>query len=148
MCIRDSCCIDATSGYHQVSLAKESQPLTTIITQAGRFFYTTLSQGITSSSDFWNKITDGECRIDVELQIIKNMDDYLIGGETIQELEYKLNKLMKFFEKINLKLAPSVPRPWTVVITCFWNPRKEESKHCSIWGHLKIKRIYKSLQGW
>ena len=101
------CCIDATSGYHQVKISKESQPLTTIITNAGRFFYTTLSQGITSSSDFWNKITDGNCRIDTELQIIKNMDDFLIGGETIQELENKLNKLMEFCESINLKLAPS-----------------------------------------
>ena len=35
------------------------------------------------------------------------MDDWLVGGTDIQDLEQKLNKLLKFCRKINLKLAPS-----------------------------------------
>ena len=99
--------VDCTSGYHQVPIHKTSQPLTTIITSAGRFQYTTLSQGITSSSDFWNKLTDGSVRIDSELGVTKNMDDFLIGARTLDELEAKITKLLQYFEKINLKLAPS-----------------------------------------
>ena len=39
------------------------------------------------------------------------MDDFLLGAETIQELEIKLNKLLEFCESINLKLAPSKMEP-------------------------------------
>ena len=96
------CVVDCTSGYHQIAIHPDSQPLTTIITSAGRYQYTTLLQGITSSSDFWNKITYGQARIDSELQITKNMDDFLLGARTLDELEAKLTKLLQFDEYNNL----------------------------------------------
>ena len=68
------CAIDATSGYHHVKLDPESQELCTIVTQQGRFSYTVTPQGVCSSSDLFNLLTDGEARYD-GTGWPKNMDD-------------------------------------------------------------------------
>ena len=56
--------IDCTRAYNQVRIHKDDEHLTTIVTQAGRYYYNTLSQGITSSSHLWNMLTDGLSRLD------------------------------------------------------------------------------------
>ena len=100
------CSIDATSGYHQIRVDKESQELLTIVTQMGRFSYTVTPQGVCSSSDLFNYLTDGTCRFD-DTGTLKNMDDWLIFAPNLEELEKKIVKLMKFCEDKNLKLNPS-----------------------------------------
>ena len=37
---------------------------------------------------------------------MKNMDDWLISGETLEEVEQKLEKLMRFCQTKNLTLYP------------------------------------------
>ena len=49
-------------------------------------------------------MTDGDARIDDELHIVKNMDDWLLYARNLQELEEKLIKFLKFAETKNLKL--------------------------------------------
>ena len=100
------CVIDATSGFHQVPVSEEASKLLTIITTAGRFLYRVLPQGVCNSSALWNILTDGNSRIDSELQILKNMDDFLIFGQDMEELEKKLEKFMEFAKEKNLKLNP------------------------------------------
>ena len=51
--------LDMVQGYHQLVVAPESRHLLTVISQYGRHQYNSLSQGITSASDFFNYITDG-----------------------------------------------------------------------------------------
>ena len=87
--------IDMTSGYHQIPVCEESQKLLVIITQQGRFAYTVLPMGVTSSSDLFNLLTDGGVRWQ-EGDVLKNMDDLLLSGETLEEVEMKMNKFMKF----------------------------------------------------
>ena len=99
------CTIDACSGYHQVRLCPESQDLCTIITQEGRFSYTVTPQGVCSSSDLFNLLTDGTTRYDSK-GTLKNMDDWLLFGATLQELEEKVLNLMLFCKDKNLKLNP------------------------------------------
>ena len=98
--------IDATSGYHQVPVSEESQKYLTIVTQQGRFAYTVTPQGVCSSSDLFNLLTDGQVRYD-GTGTLKNMDDWLIFGKTLEELQDKLNNLMEFCKLKNLKLNPS-----------------------------------------
>ena len=99
------CTIDATSGYHQVPVCKESQKFLTIITQQGRFQYTVTPQGVCSSSDLFNLLTDGQVRYD-GTDTLKNMDDWLIFGKTLDELQLKLENLMQFCKEKKLKLNP------------------------------------------
>ena len=63
-------------------------------------------QGTCNSSALWNILTDGNSRIDSELSILKNMDDYLLYGTDMEDLEKKIDKFMKFAQEKNLKLNP------------------------------------------
>ena len=98
--------IDATSGYHQVRVDERDQELLTIVTQQGRFKYTVTPQGVCSSSDLFNMLTDGSSRYD-STQCLKNMDDWLLHAPTLANLEEKITQLMLFCKDKNLKLNPS-----------------------------------------
>ena len=50
---------DMTSGYHQIRVNEESSNLLAISTPMGRYKFTVLAQGICSSSDIFNYLTDG-----------------------------------------------------------------------------------------
>ena len=101
------CVIDATTAFHQVLVSEEASKLLTIVTNAGRFSYRVLPQGVCNSSALWNILTDGNSRIDSELSILKNMDDYLIHARSLEDLEKKLEKFMVFCKEKNLKLSPN-----------------------------------------
>ena len=47
------CKMDATQGYHQIPLAKESRPLTTFLLPSGCYRYTRGHMGLKSTSDNW-----------------------------------------------------------------------------------------------
>lgn len=99
------CTIDATQGYHQIPVAKSSQKYLTIVTQQGRFCYTVTPMGVCSSSDLFNLLTDGEVRWEGN-NVLKNMDDWLLSGRTLEELQGKMEKLLTFCQSKNLKLNP------------------------------------------
>ena len=100
-------CFDATSGFHQIRVCEESSKLMTIVTQYGTYRYTVLGQGICSSQDLFNWITDGGTKLDEDFQVLKNIDDFCLFAKTLPELEKQIDKLAKLCEKINLKLSPS-----------------------------------------
>ena len=91
--------------YHQISLDEESQNLLVISTPMGRFKYLVLAQGVCSASDIFNFLTDGSMRYDGS-ESIKNMDDVLLFGRTLRELEEKIEVFVKFCEEKNLELKP------------------------------------------
>jgi len=64
----------------------------------GRYKFTVLAQGVCSSSDIFNFLTDGSCRRDSS-GALKNMDDVLLYARTIKELEEKLENFLTFYEK-------------------------------------------------
>ena len=63
-------------------------------------------QGVVSSSDSFNILTDGQVRFD-GTNCLKNMDDWLLFGQTLEEVEKKLSNLMEFCKSHNLKLDPN-----------------------------------------
>ena len=81
--------MDMTSGYHQIRVDEESSNLLVISTPMGRYKFTVLAQGVCSSSDIFNYLTDGDCRRDSS-GALKNMDDILLHAKTILELKTKL----------------------------------------------------------
>ena len=70
--------VDLCQGFHQISLAEESRDLFSIVFPTGKFRYTSLSQGCSVSSDFFNIFTDAEIRNKVGYY--KNVDDILTIG--------------------------------------------------------------------
>ena len=66
-----------------------------------------LGQGICSSQDFFNYITDGQTKLDEDFNVLKNIDDFLLFSETLQGLEEQIGKLIRLCRRINLKLSPA-----------------------------------------
>ena len=97
---------DMTSGYHQIALDEESSKLLVITTPMGRFRYKVLAQGVCSSSDIFNFLTDGNIRHNSS-GALKNMDDILLHGRTLEEVKAKLENFLGFCRDKNLKLKPS-----------------------------------------
>ena len=52
---------------------------------------------------------------DRNFKIVKNVDDFMLFGSTLKDLEMQINKLMKMCAKMNLKLSPSKFRISTAV---------------------------------
>ena len=98
--------LDLTSGYHQVRVDQESQNLLCITTPMGRYRYTVLGQGITSASDIFNLLTDGDIRYS-GIHAIKNMDDILTYSDTLEGLKKELELFLEMCKKKNLKLKTS-----------------------------------------
>ena len=77
-------CFDAVSGFHQICIDPESSQLLNIVTQLGTYEFTVLGQGICSSQDFFNYITDGQTKLVEDFNVLKNIDDFLLFYETLQ----------------------------------------------------------------
>ena len=48
-----------------------------------------LPQGISNAASLWYILTDGNARIDADLNLIKNMDDWMLHARNLEELEQK-----------------------------------------------------------
>ena len=100
--------MDMCSGYHQVRVHPEDREYLTVICQAGRFRYNCLSQGITSASDLFNMVSDGNSRFgELWKCSLKNMDDVLICGVGMEDLKEKMHTFLDFCKTKNIKLKPS-----------------------------------------
>ena len=92
--------IDGARRYHQLRVHEVSQELLTIVTNMDSLTFKSLPQGISNSAALWNMLRDGDSRIDSELNIVKNMDDWMLFARNMVELE----KFLQFAAKKNLKL--------------------------------------------
>ena len=104
-------CLDASSGYHPVPVAEQDRDLLTVCTQLGRWRFACLSQGVTSSSDWFNIVTDVDLRFKSDVYK-KNQDDVLIEGSpkgemsAMEALEKHLVEFLEHCKAKNIKLSP------------------------------------------
>ena len=74
--------LDAVDGYHAISLDEQSRPLTTFITEWGRYWYNRMPQGFIASGDAYTRRFD-EVTKDV-LRKVKIVDDSLLYDDDIE----------------------------------------------------------------
>ena len=86
--------LDFPSGYFQLRLYKESQAITTFITEIGRFCFQRAPQGLNSSGDGFNSNTD---RFFSGLGdwLLKQVDDLYIQGTSLSDLSAKMEVVAK-----------------------------------------------------
>ena len=77
---------DAVDGYHSIPLDEPSQPLTTFITEWGRYVYLRLSQGYLAAGDAYTRRFD-EIISNIP-QKVKVVDDCLLYDQSIEESFY------------------------------------------------------------
>ena len=58
--------------------------------QLGSYKYTVLGQGICSSQDFFNYITDEHTKVDEDFCVLKNIDDFYFFRKLYKDLKNKL----------------------------------------------------------
>ena len=93
----DTCfmaCIDFPSGYFQLRLDKESQPLTVFNTEFGRYLFLRAPQGLSSSGDAFNSNTD-RFYSGLESHLLKQVDYMYIQDVSMKDLDTKLKNSSK-----------------------------------------------------
>jgi hypothetical protein len=75
--------VDAVDGFHSVALDSESQPLTTFITEWGRFMYLRMPQGFVAAGDTYTRHYDEI--IDGVERKVKIVDDTLLYDKSIEQ---------------------------------------------------------------
>ena len=78
--------VDATDGYHSIPLDEESRPLTTFITEWGRYRYKRLPQGFVAAGDAYTRRYD-EVIKDINKKV-KCVDDTLLYDDNIHDAFY------------------------------------------------------------
>ncbi len=94
--------LDANSGYWQMPLNERSQKLCTFITPFGRYCPTVGPFGLSSMPEIFSRKMD---EIILGLPgVVKNMDDFLIFGETVDEHDENLNRVLKVMDEYGMTL--------------------------------------------
>lgn len=94
--------LDAASGFWQIPLHPESSKLTTFITPFGRYAFKRLPFGITSAPEiFQRKMAETFRDLD---GVAVFMDDVLVYGQTPEQHDQRLNKVLERIESVGLKL--------------------------------------------
>ena len=102
---RDFCAIDWASGYYQVEIDERYRELFMFVVPQGKFHICRLPQGTSSASNLFNIATNDKIH-NVE-GIVKNLDDLLVSGRDIKEIEPLIRKILKIFRKKNMKIKLS-----------------------------------------
>ena len=95
--------LDATQGYHQVPLDKESSKLTTFLLPAGRFRFLRAPMGLSASSDEFCRRSDKV--VDGLPGVRKLVDDILIQAPDLQTLHERIQALLERCKANNFTLS-------------------------------------------
>ena len=94
--------LDASSGYWQIKVDRESSNLLTFGTTIGRFCFKRLPYGIHSASEVFQKTVSS---IISDIQGSANsQDDIVIWGKTLEEHDNRLRKVLLKVRESGLKL--------------------------------------------
>lgn len=85
--------MDMLSGYHQVPLAESDRDLTTFLLFDGRYRYCCGPMGLNGTSDIFIKKSD-EALTGTSGYLVKLVDDLLIHGPNLTELELRARKVL------------------------------------------------------
>ena len=97
--------VDFSSGFSQLPLAEESRDLFNIILPWGKFRYCVLPQGLNVSPAIFDinmaqdiRNTEG---------VYKNADDFLGGGQKLEQLDERMRKVFMVCRNRGIKLSLS-----------------------------------------
>ena len=96
------CSLDAASGFYQIPLSDRSSYLCTMATPKGRYRFLRLPFGLVSAPEVYLQAMS-ELFGDL-LGVLIYFDDFLVMGETMEELECNLRRVLVRCREKNLKL--------------------------------------------
>ena len=99
------CNLDAASGFYQIPLSERSSYLCTMATPWGRFRYLRLPFGLVSAPEVYLQAMQ-ELFGDLP-GVFTYFDDFLVKGETMEELLHNLRLVLERCRLVNLKMQYS-----------------------------------------
>ena len=90
---------DLVKGYFQAGLPENSQHITTFLTEEGRFYFKKYPQGLSSSSDVFNRMTNHAFMEINSIWYLKVVDDVLVFWKTNEECYRRFEEIVKMMEK-------------------------------------------------
>ena len=97
--------LDAKHGYFQVLLEKESRNYTAFLLESGRYRYKRGPQGMVTTGDFFNAYSDNILRPFLNGSVLKIVDDILVCGTDLNDLQDQLKKILTRCEKYGLTMS-------------------------------------------
>ena len=94
--------LDASSGFWQIPLHRESAKLTTFITPFGRFCFKRLPFGITCAPEIFQGLMTDLLKKEKGCEAI--MDDIIVYGKSVEDHDENLHKTLKIIKESGLKL--------------------------------------------
>jgi hypothetical protein len=94
--------LDANQGFWQIKLDEESSKLCTFNTPIGRYRFLRLPFGISSASEVFQRSVAQ--MIEGLEGVVNIIDDLLVWGDTIEEHDQRLIKVLERAREYNLKL--------------------------------------------
>ena len=109
---------DLVKGYFQIGLPEESQHLTTFLTEEGRFYFQRFPQGLSSSSDIFNRLTQQAFMEINGRWYIKVIDNVIIFGRTKEECLKRFEHIVKMLQKYGIIMSVKKLQEGTSVAWC------------------------------
>lgn len=94
--------LDIKDAFHQVELHESSRHITTFITHKGVFRYKRLMFGISCAPEMFQKVLEqilSNCE-----NVVSYIDDVLIFGDTVEEHDRALRKVLDTLKEMNILL--------------------------------------------
>jgi len=98
--------LDCASGYWQVPLAEEDRAKTAFITPTGLYEYLRMPFGLKSAPSTFQRLMNSVFMGLIGTRCFVYLDDFIIFGETLQELHARLREVFQKLRKFNLKIEP------------------------------------------
>lgn len=116
--------MDATSGFWQIPLSKESQELMTILTERGKMKWTVCPMGISPATDIFSQVMDQVLAGTLKQGGHKELDDILLTARDINDMIPKIRVMLEDCQLYGLYL----------------NPKKVQLGHTVIFGGLQFSK--------
>ena len=109
---------DLVKEYFQIPLPEEDQHLTTFLTEEGRYYFKKFPQGLSSSSDVFNRLTNQAFMEIKNGWFLKVVDDIIVFGKTKEECLRRFEEIIKMLQRHNIIMSVKKLQEGEVVAWC------------------------------
>ncbi|KAK7106579.1 hypothetical protein V1264_017813 [Littorina saxatilis] len=99
--------MDLCKAYFQIPMTERAMKISAFVTPFGVFEWARLSQGLCNAPAQFQRILEGTFRDMNLVELIIFLDDLLVHGKTLEELEERTVKVLERLRKFKLKLDPA-----------------------------------------
>ena len=99
--------VDLSKAYYQVPMTDRAKQFSAFTTPLGLFQWERMSMGLTNAPATFQRLMETVFRDMNLMELIVFLDDILIHGKTLEELEERTINVLERLRKFNLKLDPA-----------------------------------------